>query len=192
MHPKFKTFFVWSFLLIGQLNFASAQYCGDRPIMLHYYESKIHDKVVDFCFHSFVYQFSSFAPNSSLFQIAKSGSGSNCFLHVAFDISWLEIYFTIRMVKECIVMKQWMKFWPRLWEHIKCILYPKIQTQLIILNRDFVSWVWILGCNVYIWYATTNRVEISFIILLHSVVQKVAWMRDERWRKSPTIPSHIR
>jgi len=43
-----------------------------------------------------------------------------------------------------------MKFSPQLWEHIKCILYPKIQTQIIILNRDFLSWVWILGSKVHL------------------------------------------
>jgi hypothetical protein len=79
MHPKFKTFFVWSFLLIGQLNFTSAQYCGDIPIMLWYYGSQIHDKVVDFCFHSLCINFLLLHQFPLCFKFAKSGSGSNCF-----------------------------------------------------------------------------------------------------------------
>lgn len=102
MHPKLKTFFVWSFLLIGQLNFTSAQYCGDKPIMLHYYDSQIHDKVVDFCFHSLCINFLVLPQIPLCYKLPKVEVVQ---IVSPFHISWLEIYLTIHMVKGCIIMK---------------------------------------------------------------------------------------
>jgi hypothetical protein len=148
MHPKFKTFFVWSFLLIVQLNFASAQYWGDIHVMLHYYESKIHDKVVDFCFHSLCINFLLLHQIPLCFKLPKVEV-----VQIVFSI-WHFLTWNIfdnshgeRMHNHEIMDEV---FTPVVGAYQMYLVPKDSNSTLIILNRDFLSWVWILGSKVHL------------------------------------------